>query len=162
MKKLVLALLTITLLAPTSPALASENEGESSAQACTDPYNVWGYSTEEMSYEVEIDRSGCEWWDGSPIRLDVTLARLDAEGETIADVVTLCGVGPRLDYGEPRAREHATCETAVSLEHPGVELARYRGEVTYPGPDGDQTTGFTAFCTSPALTCQDPHETAVD
>ena len=152
MKKLALALLAMTLLAPASPAFAAE-EGESSARACTEPEAVWDYTAEEMTYQVAIDLSGCAWWDGSPIRLDVTLARLDAEGETVADSVTLCGVGPRVD-GERRYRT-TTCEGGVSLDHPGVEVARYRGEITYPWRDGEQTTGFTLFCTAPVLQCQD-------
>jgi hypothetical protein len=160
MKRLVLALLTVTLLAPVSPALAAGEAGESSAQACNGLHHEWGYGPDDMSYFVEIDLSGCDWWDGSPIQLDVTLARLGAEGEEVSDVVIHCGVGALPD--DTHQYRTTSCETRVDLEHPGVELARYRGEVTYPGPDGDQTTGFTVFCTSPALTCQDPHETALD
>jgi hypothetical protein len=107
-----------------------------------------------MLYRVEIDLSGCDWWDGSPIQLDVSLSRLDAEGEESANVVTLCGVGPKV--AGKRARDHATCETTVALEHPGIELARYRGEATYPWRDGPRTMGFEIVCASPPNHCQEP------
>jgi hypothetical protein len=153
MKKLALVLLALTLLAPASPALAAEEAGETSAQACNGLHHEWGYGPDDMSYFIEIDLSGCDWWDGSPIQLDVTLARLGAEGEEVADVVTLCGVGARAE--DAHRYRTTSCETRVDLEHPGVELARYRGEVTYLWRDGEQSTGFTVFCTAPALQCHD-------
>jgi hypothetical protein len=151
MKRLGLALLALTLLVPASPALATREVVEGSS--CNGLYHGWEYGPDDMSYFVEIDLSGCDWWDGSPIRLDVTLARLGAEGEEVADVVTHCGVGELPD--DTHQYRTTSCETRLDLEHPGVELARYRGEVTYPWRDGDRTTGFTVFCTSPALQCED-------
>lgn len=154
MKKLALVLLAATLLGlPTGTALATEEPGESAAQACNGLHHEWGYGPDDISYFVEIDLSGCDWWDGSPIRLDVTLARLDAEGEEVAEVVTLCGVGAPAE--EPHLYRTTSCESRVDLEHPGIEVARYRGEVTYPWRDGERSTGFTVICTAPALTCRD-------
>jgi hypothetical protein len=153
MKKLALALLTAALLGlPASPSLAAQQPVD-----CQEPIPVGNYDGSHMSYELAVDYSTCGWWKDSAIRLDATLARLDAEGETVADVVTLCGVGPGLDYGEPRADAHedASCEVDVELEHPPVEVARYRGEVTFPWRDGPRTVGFTVYCASPGSVCRE-------
>jgi hypothetical protein len=151
MKKLVLALLTATLLGlPASPSLAAKEHID-----CQEPIPVGNYDGSHMSYGLAVDYSSCSWWDGSAIRLDAELARLDAEGETVADVVTLCGVGPGLDYGEPRSRHNSTCEVGVELEHPPVEVARYRGEITFPWRDGPRTVGFTVYCASPGSLCRE-------
>lgn len=148
MKKLALALLTATLLGlPASPALAAEQPVD-----CQEPIPVGSYDDAHMTYGVTVDFSECSWWDGSPIQLDATLSRLDAEGEEVANVVTRCGA---LAFGDVSREELSTCEVDVELEHPPVEVARYRGEVTFPWRDGPRTIGFTAYCVSPGARCHE-------
>lgn len=39
-----------------------------------------------------------------------------------------------------------TCDIEVVLEHPSTELARYEGEISYPGANGDESQRFAAWC----------------
>jgi hypothetical protein len=99
MKKLALTLLTAALLGlPASPSLAAEEQVD-----CQEPIAVGDYDGAHMSYALAVDYSTCSWWDGSPIRLEATLARLDAEGEEVADVVTLCGA---MAFGGRQPQRH--------------------------------------------------------
>jgi hypothetical protein len=147
MKKLALALLTIALLGlPASPAMAAGQHD------CQVPVPTGNYDSSHMSYALAVDYSECSWWKGRAIRLDAELARLDAEGETVADAVTLCGVGPGLDYAEspeprPDSRGNATCEVGIELEH--------HGEITFPWRGATRTVEFTMLCASPGSLCRD-------
>jgi hypothetical protein len=49
----------------------------------------------------------------------------------------------------------SSCEVSAVLEHSAAEVARYRGEITYPWRDGNRTVGFTAYCSSPVKVCHD-------
>jgi hypothetical protein len=70
-------------------------------------------------------------------------------------------VGHREDGGTSKVASEtddtrrSTCEVATGLDHPPAELARYRGEVTYPWRDGPRAVSFTAYCASPGSVCRD-------
>jgi hypothetical protein len=148
MKKLALVLLTTTLLGlPAAPAMA-----EGQPVDCGDPIPVSSYDEHLFSYGMAFDYSTCSWWDGGTVELDATLSRLDAEGEEIANVVSHCGA---MALGDVSGEGGGLCEVGVELEHPPVEVARYRGEITFPWKDGEKTLGFTVVCNSPTLRCQD-------
>jgi hypothetical protein len=155
-KILVLAAAVPLLFGPSARAddHKPQSEPEPVSTECTQPVPERRYTDDTLIYLLSVDLTDCDWWDGSPIQLDVTLARLDAEGEEVANVVTLCGVGAAPE--EADLYRTTSCESTVDLEHPGVEVARYRGEVTFPWQDGERTVGFTVLCAAPALQCQEP------
>lgn len=179
MRKFALTVLTAAVMAvPLVPATASTRLV--SAPSCEEPAPTRRYDARGMTYGLAVDYAGCWWWDGSPIQLEATLSRLDGTGEEGSTTVVLCGgvesaersdepaddQAPEVEsggYGRParsvrpewsRARS-ATCDVSTGLEHPAVEFARYRGEITYPWRNGPRTVNFVAFCTSPGRVCRE-------
>lgn len=61
----------------------------------------------------------------------------------------VAGAEPADEPADGPAHEPApihTCDIEIVLEHPSTELARYQGEITYPGPNGEETQRFAAWC----------------
>lgn len=151
-------LLTASLAWPSAVG-AAESYSESSAPPCQQPVPARGYEGQVMTYGLEIDLIGCDWWDGGPIRLAASLSRLDGTGEYGTTSIALCGARIIADDGtdEPPARPAPTCAITAALEHPPAKIAFYKGEVTYPWRDGDVTVKFQALCggIGTAAKCQD-------
>src|SRR5688572_1767910 len=82
------ALLALAPLVPLTavPASASPAAGE-----CVEPVPVRTYEPGGMSYQLEIDLGGCEWWDGGDIQLEAYLDRFDGtQGEGVG-TAAICG-----------------------------------------------------------------------
>ncbi|MGH9034250.1 MAG: hypothetical protein ACRD0O_00670 [Acidimicrobiia bacterium] len=60
----------------------------------------------------------------------------------------LSGAEPAPPGAEPAAEPEPIniCDIEIVMEHPSTELARYRGEITYPGPNGNESQRFAAWC----------------
>ena len=116
------------------------------------------YTQGHLAYGVAVDLTNCDWWDRSPIQLEASLERIDGTQGHGAWSGTVCGVAfaIRPDDGQESATETAAtptsgiCEVQVALEHPPVEAAHYRGEISFPWEGGRRTLSFTAVCGPPA------------
>jgi hypothetical protein len=159
-KVLVLAAAVPLVFGP--PALADEKKAERESQTasgeCNQPVPERTYTDDELVYRLAVDLTHCDWWDGSPIQLDADLERLDGTEGHGAGSGTVCGVDftIRPDNGEESSTETTArpksgiCEVQVAIEHPPVEAAYYRGEVSFPWDGGRRTVSFTALCGQPA------------
>lgn len=149
-----LALTAIAIVGLPGSVLAAQTAGG----GCNEPLPERTYTGEALVYRLVVDLTLCDWWDGSAIQLEVDLERLDGTGGHGAGSATICGVGPTLrpDHGEERATEKpakpksGVCEVQVAIEHPPVEVAYYRGEVSFPWDGGRRTLSFIAVCGQPA------------
>lgn len=128
--------------ATAAPALAAE---VSPAPQCAEPVAVMDYDGDAMAYSMQIDLSGCDWWTGRSIELIGSLDRSAVAGpsEGVAE-----GSGCSLAGGDPAGEPEPidSCDIEIVLEHPSTELARYQGEITYPGQNGEETQRFAAWC----------------
>ena len=161
MRKLVSLVVAFPLFFGPS-AFANETKGGAESQAvssgCAQPVPQRSYTSGELVYRVAVDLTNCEWWDRSPIQLEAGLERIDGTEGHGAWSGTLCGVAFAFppDNGEESPTETAAtpksgiCEVQVALEHPPVEAAYYRGEVSFPWEGGRRTLSFTAVCGPPA------------
>ncbi|MEW6475443.1 MAG: hypothetical protein AB1679_24575 [Actinomycetota bacterium] len=147
-----LALITTAAAGIPSPGFTSETTGG----GCTEPVPERIYSADRLAYRLSVDLSHCDWWDGSPIQLDAGLERLDGTGGHGAWSGTVCGIGLAMgtDSSEPEAEttvrsKSGVCEIQVAMEHPPVEAAYYRGEVSFPWQGARRTLAFTALCGQP-------------
>jgi hypothetical protein len=126
---------------------ATESPSETSTGQCQEPVPLREYDGNVLTYGLQIDLNGCDWWDGAPIQLVADLSRLDGLGEHGSTAFVLCGgFSTPADGGttRPQRSERATCAVVGDIEHPSVDLALYRGETTYPWSDGDRTVSFEA------------------
>jgi hypothetical protein len=157
MRKLALLVAAVPLLfAPA--ARADDNtpqpKREPVSTGCTQPVPERRYTDDTLIYLLSVDLTGCDWWDGSPIQLEAGLERVDGTEGDGAWSGALCGavfaVPPDTGDGSstpPTARSKSgTCDVQVTIEHPAVEAAYYRGEVSFPWDGGRRTLTFTALC----------------
>lgn len=168
-----LPLIAIPLAVGAGVAGATEAD-----QGCIEPVPQRNYEAKVFRYGLEVDYTGCAWWDDTPIVLESSLSRLDGEGETAAMSISLCahaiaanaGEGADGQSGTVTAQEasdrggagdgdegatrNGICSTLVWLDHAPVEAALYRGRITYPWDGGEKTIGFTALC-GPTTGCID-------
>jgi hypothetical protein len=171
-------LATSPMLTAGAAGAAPANE----TKGCVEPVPQRSYDDSHLTYRLAVDFSGCDWWHGGPITLDATLSRLDGQGEVGSDSLAMCASptaalpapqdGQAQSAETPAATFHPaaagdaddrdgdavslaeTCDVSVGLEHPAVEAALYRGQVTYPWEGRDRTIGFTALC-GPQAGCVD-------
>jgi hypothetical protein len=67
--------------------------------------------------------------------------------DTEAEMIGAQSAGePAADPDVEAAFRSGSCQVATDLEHPAVEAALYRGQVTYPWTDGNRTVTFAALC----------------
>jgi hypothetical protein len=96
---------------------------------CLEPVPTFDYNEDVLAYGVEVDLAGCDWWDGTEIELSATIERFDGVDDEGVNVATLCG-GMIISYpedGTPAETPVAdSCGVTVEMEHPPVEVARYR------------------------------------
>ena len=130
---------------------ASASPGES---PCLEPVPAFAYDEEVLAYGIEVDLAGCDWWDGTEIELSVDIERFTGLEDEGTNVAVLCS-GRAITYpedGEPIETPVAdSCGVIAEMEHPSAEVARYRGEVTYPWDSGTVTAGFEAVCVATPL-----------
>lgn len=143
-----------------APARARTTADEPAEQAsCTEPDPARRYGPEALTYGLELDLSGCNWWKGGPIEMSASISRSVGADEAISDVAAYCGAParPRHRAGQTEADPRheraapAVCSVDVEMEHPRFEIAVYRGEITYPWRDGERTVDFAALCTATPL-----------
>ena len=130
------ALATVMLI--PGPASAAKD----ASRSCAQPEAERTYTPQSMRYRMSIDLSGCSWWEGTPIQMSAAIERITTGGSDGVGSGTGCGVSSR------RGRANPTCAVDVTLAHQRFEAVRYQGSITYPGPDGDTTVGFSAVCIS--------------
>lgn len=150
MRKPLFALVVAVPLLFPPPTLAAPTTGDD----CNEPVPERTYTDDQLVYRLAVDLTRCDWWDGSPIQLEADLERLDGSGGHGAWSGTLCGavsaIGP--DNGEESTTEvtasprSGICEVQVDIEHPPVEAAYYRGEVSFPWDGGRRSLSFAALC----------------
>ena len=154
MRKSLLALAVgVPLLFPP-PAFAAPN---TTGDHCHEPVPERSYSDDQLVYRLAVDLTNCDWWDGSPIQLEADLERLDGSGGHGAWSGTLCGAVSAIgqDNGQESSTETTVspksgiCEVQVDIEHPPIEAAYYRGEVSFPWDGARRTVTFTALCGQP-------------
>jgi hypothetical protein len=144
--------------------------------ACIEPVAERSYTHDQLTYRLAVDLTDCAWWDRKPIQLDAALARISAGGDGAdAGSFTWCGVGPVSSDGENGPEEGGSgieaaagaggtaagtapddsdgnwmrpgvCAVEVSLDHPTLDPAHYKGEITFPWQDGRRTVSFNAVC----------------
>jgi hypothetical protein len=161
MRKLALLVAAVHLVfAPTARAddNKSQPEREPVSTACTQPVPERRYTEETLIYLVSVDLTACDWWDGSPIQLEAGLERVDGTEGHGAWSGALCGAdfAVRPDAGDGSSTpatarsKSGACDVQVAIDHPAVEAAYYRGEVSFPWDGGRRTVSFTALCGQPA------------
>jgi hypothetical protein len=164
MKRLALSVLVLGLLSlPTPPVLAAEEAEKPPVTTCQEPVVSREYTNHSMTYRLTIDLHGCDWWDGSPLTLVAFMTRDDGQTEEGAFSPLAC-MGVVGNEEDPRARPDVVgCEVSVSVEHPGVEVAHYRGAVSYLWHDGPLNASFDTTCVSSAAgaVCRDEYASAV-
>lgn len=152
-------LVAIALIAAATVVLPGAGvAAQTGGPGCNEPVPERSYTDDQLVYRLAVNLSHCDWWDGSPIQLDADLERLDGTGGHGAGSGTVCGVDLtiRPDNGEESAMPRAArsksgiCEVQVAIEHPPVEAAYYRGEVSFPWEGARRTLSFTALCGQPA------------
>ena len=155
MKRMLVAIGLITAAPIGMPSVSIA--AQSSGTACREPEPERSYADHQLVYRLAVDLTDCDWWDGSPIQLEADLERLTGLEGHGAWSGTICGVGSdlRSRNNERRTKQATTprsgvCEIQVAMEHPAIETAYYRGEVTFPGTAGQRTLSFTALCGQPA------------
>ena len=175
-RSLVIAVFVFTGLVVCVSTMAA---GASAAGGgCVEPVAQRNYGPDRVTYALVMDLGGCDWWDGGQVVLEATLSRLDGGGETVASRFALCGAfpdrrlggpdtadsdevfrtpestgGARSDGGPARAWS-GLCDVFADLDHPGIEAALYRGEITYPWAGTRRSVRFAAVC-GPAAGCVD-------
>jgi hypothetical protein len=157
MRKLLLLAAAVPLLIGPS-ARADDNtpqpEREPGSAACTQPVPERRYTDDTLVYLLSVDLTDCDWWDGSRIQLEAGLERVDGTEGQGASSGALCGVdfAVRPDSGDGSSTpatarpKSGTCDVQVAIDHPAVEAAYYRGEVSFPWAGGRRTLSFTALC----------------
>lgn len=135
--------------------------GAAAGAGCVEPVPQRNYGPDRAVYALVMDLGGCDWWDGGPIALEATLSRLDGSGETAATRIAVCGAFPRQTLTDPGDKSGTAptstndaptrtwsglCDVFADLDHPSIEAALYRGEITYPWDGAIRTAGFAAMC----------------
>lgn len=153
---------TLAALMIPSPASAAEAEvpsGTPGESPCLEPVPTFAYDESVLAYGIEVDLAGCDWWDGTEIELSVDIERFTGLEDEGTNVAVLCG-GMVITYPEDGGPVETpvadSCGVIAEMEHPSVEVARYRGQVTYPWEGGTVTAGFDAVCVGTPLSghCQ--------
>jgi hypothetical protein len=159
-KILVLAAAVPLLFGPS--ARADDNKPQPEPQPvsteCTQPVPERRYTDDTLIYLLSVDLTDCDWWNGSPIQLEASLERVDGTEGHGAWSGALCGVDftVRPDTGDGSSTQatarskSGTCDVQVAIDHPAVEAAYYRAEVSFPRDGGRRTLSFTALCGQPA------------
>ena len=135
-------------------------------RSCARPFPALEYDTDSLTYGFEVDFSGCDWWAGGPIELTASIERFSGADDEGVSVMTLCGMDHALPEGDEETdagfeAASPTCDVMAALDHPSTEVARYRGEATYPWEGGIETDTFEIFCVSTPLQvwCEDSDPT---
>jgi hypothetical protein len=137
---------------------------------CFTPVPTFTYDDVGLVYGVEVDYAGCEWWEGGPIELSASLERFNGLDDEGVGTGVICGVPAyvddpatdddtdALDDGKFEAAGRS-CSVSVGMEHPPVEVGRYRGELSWPWKDGTVTASFEAVCVATPLGghCKEVH-----
>ncbi|MCA1845992.1 MAG: hypothetical protein LC792_22935 [Actinobacteria bacterium] len=165
------------IAAGTSPVAAEDATG-----GCVEPVPVRSYTHDQLTYRLALDLTDCDWWDRKPTQLDAALDRIDPSGDGGgAGSLAWCGVGPlspeRYDMSDEARPEvegatgagsaqtapqpddstgmrPGACAVEVSIDHPPLDIAHYKGSITFPWQDGRRTVSFNAVCHS-ATDCID-------
>jgi hypothetical protein len=115
---------------------------------CSEPEPKLDYQRLRVVYRMELDLSGCSWYDGGPIGMSATLARSDGiTPDEEAQAEAVCAALSPTPAPQADVRS-GTCSVEVELDHPPVEEANYAGEITFPGPDGERSVSFQTACHS--------------
>lgn len=147
-----LARLAVTLAAavPVVPVFATQSWGATAEPApqCAEPVAVVDYQAGAMTYSMEIDLTGCDWWTSDYLELNGSLDRISGGGpERVAGSSGCHLLSAEPAEGPPPDPEPVRqCDIELVLEHPSLELAHYQGEITYPGPNGNESQRFAAWC----------------
>jgi hypothetical protein len=161
---------TLTVTAGTTAA------GADTPRGCVEPVPVRSYTHDQLTYRLALDLTDCDWWDRKPIQLDAALARISATGDGGgAGGLAWCGVvaltpetedmsdegTPEVDgapgagtSGEETATEPddstamrpGACAIEVSIDHPPLDTAHYKGHIAFPWQDGRRAVSFNAVC----------------
>jgi hypothetical protein len=163
---LVITTTTLTFAAGVKAADAETTGG------CAEPVPVRSYTADKMTYRLDIDLTDCAWWDRRTIELGAALDRVSATADGGgAGSLTWCAVtafthetADMSDEGEARfgaadadgsiAMGPGWCAIQVSIDHPPLDTAHYKGAITFPWEDGPRTVSFNAVC-SGATGCVD-------
>ncbi|HEV3365014.1 MAG TPA: hypothetical protein VG795_12910 [Acidimicrobiia bacterium] len=121
--------------------------------ACSGSTVTREYTTQAMTFRLQLDLDGCGWWDGSARNLMIWLSRDDGTGTASRYSMTTCESG-----SDPASRTTA-CEVMTTLSHPTEERAvTYQGEATWEWQDGTRRVSFDTHCTTETnhARCDDP------
>lgn len=158
------SLLAVTTTTLTFAAVPDAVGAAEPAGGCAEPVPVRSYNQDHLSYRLELDLTDCAWWDRRAIRLDAALQRVSAAGDGGgAGTLALCGVvtytpesGDMSDDGDvpfeaaqaddiPQMRP-GWCWVEVSIDHPPLDTAHYKGTITFPWQGGPRAVSFNAIC----------------
>jgi hypothetical protein len=173
MKRTVIAALIPLVATPlfitagTSPVAAQDT-----GTGCVEPVAERRYTQDQLSYRLAVDLTDCDWWDRSHIQLDAALQRISADGDGGGvGSLALCGVmaitperEDMSDEGRPGVAGAAgssrattggsddagmragACAIEVTIDHPPLDTAHYKGAITFPWQGGPRTVSFNAIC----------------
>ncbi len=142
----VCATVALPVTAFAGPAWATEEV--SAVPECAEPVAVMDYDAGALTYSMQVDLTGCDWWTGGDINLTGSLDRTFAgqtEGVAVGSGCASASAEP-VGGTAPDSDPIRECDIEIVLEHPSTELARYAGEITYPGPNGNESQRFRAWC----------------
>ena len=156
-------ILATSLLATTSMFIFSVGASPVAAEpagVCMEPVAERRYTQDQISYRLAVDLTDCDWWDRRHIELDASLQRISADGDGGgAGSLALCGVmaytperEDMSDEGEPgivgddMGMRPGVCAIEVTIDHPPLDSAHYKGAITFPWQGGPRTVSFNAVC----------------
>lgn len=153
MKRIVTTVVVPLLVPALVLAGAATSAAADTPSGCVEPVAKRTYNHYHLGYRLDIDLTDCDWWDGSPVRLEASLDRFDvAEGHGAGSLVLCSALMAHHDDAagaapaEPTPKASGVCGVEVTMDHPPMEAARYRGEISFPWQGGVRTVGFTALC----------------
>ena len=148
----------LALLGGVSTAGAAGSSRSAGDGSCPGATVTRQYTAESMTFRLNLDLSGCRWWDGSARNPMIWLSRDDGAGPASRYAMTPCASDSNSD-GTPTT----ACEVSTALPHAAAEQAvSYQGEATWEWKDGPQRISFDTRCsTGPAgdARCDDPVDT---
>jgi hypothetical protein len=133
----------------TLPAGAAD-----SGSACAEPQITRTYDGTALTHRIRIDLQGCPWWKGAPFEIASFLSRYDGVNQDVDFAISDDCTDMWTDSGYHP--ERTVCDVTVRIEHPGIETARYIGDIVHHWAGGVRITSFRAVCVTAVVSfCRD-------
>ena len=135
------------VLALAAPAISGAADQPS--VACPAPEVLRDYDTQRFAVHATLAASGCPAREHRQFTFSAFVSRVAGDSGSGHGRAVLCGPFPSSSDMEPgEGTMRYSCEVDLSVPHAPIEAAHYRVEVTYPGPQNEETVTYDMFCVS--------------